>query len=125
MCGEFDISHTGGISELMKIAHFAEIYGITIAPHNPYGPVALAAAAHAGATMQNFNILEHCPIQPWFDEVQTQAVPIVDGHVDVAELARRPGLGVALDMEMVRRHGDHCPMAPERYVTRDGSTPLL
>ena len=122
---QVDISHTGGISELMKIAHFAEIYGITIAPHNPYGPVALAAAAHAGATMQNFNILEHCPIQPWFDEVQTQAVPIVDGHVDVAELARRPGLGVALDMEMVRRHGDHCPMAPERHVTRDGSTPLL
>ena len=32
-----DVCHAGGISELMKIAHFAEVYGIVIAPHNPYG----------------------------------------------------------------------------------------
>ena len=32
---------------MMRIASFAEIYGILVAPHNPYGPVALAAAAHA------------------------------------------------------------------------------
>ena len=120
-----DTSHTGGISELMKIAHFAEIYGITIAPHNPYGPVALAAGAHAAAAMQNFNILEHCPIQPWFDDVQTLQVPVTAGHIDVSELAKRPGLGVELDMDMVRRHADHIPLEAGRYATKDGSTPLL
>ena len=34
-----DISHTGGISELVRIASFAEVYGISVAPHNPYGPL--------------------------------------------------------------------------------------
>ena len=40
-----DICHTGGIRELMKIAHYTAVYGIQIAPHNLYGPLPLAAAA--------------------------------------------------------------------------------
>jgi galactonate dehydratase len=120
-----DICHAGGISELMKIAHFAEIYGITLAPHNPYGPVALAAAGHASAAMQNFNILEHCPIQPWFDDVQVLKVPVVNGSIDVSELSTRPGLGVELDMDLVRSRSQHVPMTPKRNVQADGSTPLL
>ena len=120
---QVDLSHTGGISELMKIAHFAEVYGILIAPHNPYGPVATAASAHAAAAMQNFLMLEHCRLQPWFDDVQTLAVPISHGHVDVNELAKRPGLGVELDMDMVRSH-PHQPLEEWRCVHKDGSTPL-
>ena len=120
-----DICHTGGISELLKLAHVAEIYGITMAPHNPYGPVALAAAGHVAAAIQNFNILEHCPIQPWFDQVQTLQVPVVRGHIDVGELEKRPGLGVELDMDLVRSRCEHRPMATTRNQTADGSTPLL
>ena len=120
-----DISHAGGISELMKIAHFAEVYGILMAPHNPYGPIALAACAHACAAMQNFLILEHCPIQPWFDQTQRLKVPIVKGYVDVNELAKRPGLGIELDMDVVTSRAEHIPFPGHRYVTRDSSTPLL
>lgn len=120
-----DPSHCGGISELMRIAHYAEVYGIQMAPHNPYGPVALAACAHACAAMHNFLILEHCPIQPLFDEIQAVPVPIVAGHVDVAALARRPGLGVELDWESVgsrpyRQWGSNV----RRYRQADGSTPM-
>jgi len=120
---QVDVSHTGGISELMKIAHFAEVYGISVAPHNPYGPVALAAAAHAAAAMQNFLVLEHCRLRPWFDRVQTVAVPIVGGYVDVEQLSLRPGLGVELDMDFVRAHPFKC-LEGRRKVTRDGSMPL-
>jgi galactonate dehydratase len=120
-----DTCHIGGISELMKIAHFAEVYGILMAPHNPYGPVALAASAHACAAMQNFLILEHCPIQPWFDKVQTRKVPVVRGRVDVAELAKRPGLGVELDMGLVKSRSQHLRFDGRRYLLKDGSTPLL
>ena len=120
-----DISHVGGISELMKIAHFAEVYGILMAPHNPYGPVALAACAHACAAMQNFLILEHCPIQPWFDQTQRVKTPVVQGHVDVAELAKRPGLGIELDMDVVKSRAAHVPFPGDRHLTKDGSTPLL
>ena len=95
-----------------------------MAPHNPYGPVALAAAGHASAAMQNFLILEHCPIQPWFDKVQTLKVPVVAGHIDVSELEKRAGLGVELDMELVKSR-QHIPLEVGRYETKDGSTPML
>ena len=121
---QVDISHAGGISEMMKIAHFAEVYGITIAPHNPYGPVALAAAGHLSAAIQNFDILEHCPIRPWFEQVQTLRVPVVKGYIDVNELGKRPGLGVELDMDLVRSRA-HMPMEPRHQLKADGSTPLL
>jgi len=118
---QVDISHTGGLSELMKIAHFAEVYGISVAPHNPYGPVALAAAAHAAAAMQNFLILEHCRLRPWFDEVQTVKVPLEGGYINVDELGRRPGLGVELDMELVGSRPFQ-PLAAGRFANADGST---
>ena len=120
-----DISHAGGISEMMRIASFAEIYGIEVAPHNPYGPVALAAAAHASAAMPNFLILEHCRLLPWFDKIQSLAVPFVDGHIDVLELEKRPGLGVELDMEVVRDHARHVALGGKGRMPKvDGSTPL-
>ena len=119
-----DICHTGGISELMKIAHYAEVYGILIAPHNPYGPVALAAAAHAAAAMPNFTLLEHCRLRPWFEDVQKVAVPIVRGYVDLDELGKRPGLGVELDMEMIKNR-PHRPLASNPFVMKDGSSPLV
>ncbi len=121
---QVDISHAGGISELMKIAHFAEIYGITIAPHNPYGPVALAACAHFAAAVQNFDILEHCHLMPWFEKIQADPIPIVNGHVEVGDLARRPGLGVELDMDLLKAHAGHTPLSPARIELADGSTPL-
>lgn len=42
-----DLSHCGGLWEARKIAAFAETYSMSIAPHNPNGPVALAAAVHS------------------------------------------------------------------------------
>ena len=120
---QVDISHTGGVSELMRIASFAEIYGIQVAPHNPYGPVALAAAAHAAAAMPNFLILEHCRLRPWFEQVQTLAVPLKGGYVDVVELGQRPGLGIELDWELIDSR-PHRPLQTRRKLKRDGSNAL-
>ena len=120
-----DICHVGGISELMRIAHYAEVYGIVMAPHNPYGPVALAAAAQVAATIQNFLILEHCPLQPWFERVQRVPLPVKRGHIEVGELARRPGLGVELDDDALAALSGHSPLDALHYDTRDGGTPLI
>ena len=120
-----DISHAGGISELLRIAHYAEVYGILMAPHNPYGPVALAASAQVAAAIQNFLILEHCPLQPWFDRLQREPLPVTGGHIDVDELARRPGLGVELDEAALGAMDGHTPLEPGRYELPDGGTPLL
>src|SRR6185295_14778799 len=78
-----DTCHVGGISEMMKIAHYAEVYNILLAPHNPYGPVALAASAHACAAMSNFLILEHCRLTPWFIDVQRFGPTIRHGYVEL------------------------------------------
>ena len=91
----------------MKIAHYAEVYGILIAPHNPYGPVALAAAAHAAAAMPNFTLLEHCRLRPWFEDVQKVAVPIVRGYVDLDELGETAGAGSGAG------HGDDQESSPQ------------
>jgi galactonate dehydratase len=96
-----DISHCGGIGELLRIAVCAEVYNVQVAPHNPYGPVALAANLHACAAMQNFLILEHCRHRPWFDEVQQYGVRVQDGCVLLSD---RPGLGIELDWEYVEKH---------------------
>ena len=38
-----DCSHVGGISSLLSIARLAEAYEVSIAPHCPLGPIALAS----------------------------------------------------------------------------------
>ena len=120
---QVDISHTGGISELMRIAAFAEIYGIRVAPHNPYGPVALAAASHAAAAMPNFLILEHCRLQPHFDQVQLEAVPLEGGYVNIERLGERPGLGVTLDFDYMQDYG-YVALASDAKTMFDGAKPL-
>lgn len=116
-----DVSHCGGISELMRIAHCAEVYNVKVAPHNPYGPVALAASAHAAAAMPNFLILEHCRLRPWFDDVQAVPVPVRKGHV---ELTERPGLGIELDEDYIERH-PYVPLGSRDPFQPDGAVRLV
>jgi galactonate dehydratase len=116
-----DTCHCGGISELMKIAHCAEVYNVRVAPHNPYGPVALAASTHACAAMANFLILEHCRLRPWFEDVQRFGPTIRQGCV---ELDDRPGLGVELDPDVIERH-PYRPIVSRLREDRWGGIPLM
>ena len=116
-----DICHCGGIGELLRIASCAEVYNVTIAPHNPYGPVSLAANAHAALCMPNFLILEHCRHRPWFDQVQKFGPTVRNGHVEVQE---RPGLGIELDWDYVARH-PYQPLPLRTFTDRSGALPLI
>ncbi|KIJ11166.1 hypothetical protein PAXINDRAFT_157379 [Paxillus involutus ATCC 200175] len=49
-----DVSHCGGISELVRIAALAETYDVGLAPHCPLGPIALAACAAVGVARLNW-----------------------------------------------------------------------
>ena len=89
-----DIAHTGGISEIKRIAQMAEIEYIKFAPHNPNGPIATAASIHVCATVPNFLILETARDMPWHDKVQTAPLQIEDGFF---VLPTSPGLGTDLD----------------------------
>jgi galactonate dehydratase len=117
-----DISHCGGISEMMKIANMAEVYNVRVAPHGPYGPVNKAAGVHAAAAMPNFLILEHCRMPPWYDDVQTQGLTIKNGY---AELPTAPGLGVDLDWDLLDKYPFQQGHPIAYYTREDGSEPLV
>ena len=90
-----DLCHCGGLWEARKIAAMAETYYVSVAPHNPLGPIATAAAIQFGFATPNFLIQEAIRSDvPWRDEVVTTPILVVDGHVSLPE---RPGLGIEVD----------------------------
>jgi galactonate dehydratase len=98
---QVDITHCGGIAELLRIASMAEVYNVKIAPHNPYGPVALAANLHACAAMPNFLTLEHWRYYSFFNQVQEYGPKVENGYLQLPE---KPGLGVELNWEFIAKY---------------------
>ena len=91
-----DCGHTGGITQMKKIAILAEAYTVPIAPHCTMSELGLSASLHVAAALPNFLIHE----------------AYLDGHLMPAGVARRtwevdkdgnapppggPGLGVEMD----------------------------
>lgn len=97
-----DVKWIGGILEAKKVAAWAEIDDVAIAPHNMSGPVATAASLHLALTLPNFLILEYCwGVTPWRGELVDGTEVIVDGHL---VLPTRPGLGVSLNRTVLAAH---------------------
>ena len=79
-----------------------------MAPHNPNGPVATAAALHLAANLPNFAILEmpaddYLWAAQWRDEflIDPTPVQVKDGYLAVPTA---PGLGVELNEAALARH---------------------
>jgi galactonate dehydratase len=90
-----DLSHCGGISEARKIAALSETYSLGFAPHNPLGPVNLAASLHLSFTIESFVAQEQLTLG---EGLITEPFTVDRGYVD---LPSRPGLGVELDFEAI------------------------
>ena len=90
-----DLCHCGGLWEAKKIAAMAETYYMGVAPHNPLGPVANAAALHFALSTPNFLIQEDMLTDvPWRWEVVQHSLKTENGHWLVADA---PGLGIEVD----------------------------
>ena len=95
-----DVTWTGGISELKKIATMAEAYYIPISPHNAQGPGQILAGAHTMMGVPNFYRLEHATgFKPAYDSVLQEPLQWEGNKL---KLWDRPGLGVDLDMDKVK-----------------------
>jgi galactonate dehydratase len=94
-----DVCICGGLLEMKKIAAIAEAHYVSVAPHNPTGPLATAINVHFAASTHNFLILEYHPDDagPRADLLR-RPVQLKDGYLDIPEA---PGLGVELN-ESVR-----------------------
>jgi galactonate dehydratase len=88
-----DLIHVGGILEAKKIAAIADAAYIPVSFHNPFGPVATAAAIQLDACTSNFVMQESfCEYDvPMRFDLLDHAPRPVGGHYDIPE---RPGLGV-------------------------------
>jgi galactonate dehydratase len=102
-----DVSHAGGISEVRRIAAMAEAHDVSLAPHCPLGPIALAASLQLAFATPNFLIQEHS-IGIHYNQgselldylVEPAVFRFVNGH---AALPTGPGLGIEIDEPAVRR----------------------
>ena len=97
-----DVKHCGGLLELTRIAAAAEQDGVTVAPHNPSGPVSTAASVQVCAVLKNFRLLEfQWGEAAWRHDVVTPPERFENGSIRVPE---RPGLGIELNERVVRAH---------------------
>lgn len=102
-----DICHVGGLAEAKKIAAMCETAGIGIAPHNPLGPIASAAALHFAVSTPGFVIQEEMSgAVSWYDDVVSGPVRREGGDWMVPDA---PGLGVTVNDAECARH----PFQPE------------
>jgi galactonate dehydratase len=97
-----DLCHCGGLWEAKKIAAMAETYFIGVAPHNPLGPVANAAALHFALSTPNFLIQEDMLTDvPWRWEVVRHELKTEAGYWLKCDA---PGLGIEVDENAARKY---------------------
>jgi galactonate dehydratase len=91
-----DVGHTGGISQLKKIAALAETFFVPLAPHNTCSELGLTASLHVAASIPLFLIQEG-----YLDgHLMPAGVARKNWHIDnegYASLPQGPGLGVEMD----------------------------
>lgn len=96
-----DLCHAGGIAEVRRMAAMAETYYVKIAPHNPLGPISLAANIQLAACTPNFLICEHFGMKEEWDigsgYLKTPFV-IEGGYITIPTT---PGLGIEVDEEVI------------------------
>ena len=90
------VVHAGGITQLRRIAHLAELYHVRTGPHGAtdLSPVCMAAALHFDLSVHNFGIQELMPHTAQTDAVFPHAYVFRDGMMHPGEA---PGLGVDID----------------------------
>jgi galactonate dehydratase len=110
-----DLCHAGGITEVRLIAGMAEAYYAAMAPHNPLGPIALAAGIQLDASIPNFLCQEQVTLGEGYLK---QPFIVRDGYVDIPS---GPGLGVELDENALADKIGHDWRNRESYDSDDGS----
>ncbi|MFN3172242.1 MAG: galactonate dehydratase [Hyphomicrobiales bacterium] len=121
-----DTAHVGGISEMVRIGHWAEAYDVALAPHCPLGPIALAACLQVDAVCYNAFIQEQSlgihynqggdmvdyVTNPQVFAINNASLSIPDG----------PGLGLEINEEHVRAMAkDGHSWRPPLWRHEDGS----
>jgi len=109
-----DICLAGGITHCKKIAALAEAYYVDVVPHNPLGPVSLAACIQVAAAIPNFALQEYpegglyIPAGGVFGDNRPAKMEIVKDFIEVRNgyiiIPDKPGIGVELLDDAERKY---------------------
>jgi galactonate dehydratase len=114
-----DLCHCGGLLEAKKIAAMAEAYYMGVAPHNPLGPVANAAALHFALSTPNFLIQEDMLTDvPWRWEVVESSLRTENGYWLPTD---EPGLGIRVNENAAAQHPFEQEKLASQVYSSDGA----
>ena len=96
----------GGLYATRKVADYIDAHYGVVAPHSAQGPVCSVACMQLSASLPNFFLQEIFDDfnEPWEKLLVDHPVEVVDGYIQISD---RPGLGIELNMEEIKRHPYH------------------
>lgn len=96
------VIHGGGITPMMKIASFADMYHVQMGCHGAtdLSPVTMGAALHFDIAINNFGIQEYMPHTKETDQVFPHAYFFRDGMLHPGD---KPGHGVDFDEKLAAK----------------------
>jgi galactonate dehydratase len=117
-----DCNHTGGISQMKKIAVLAEAYHVPIAPHCTATFLGIAASLHVAASIPLFLIHEFYPENAGFNVPGLTRMAFELDAEGCIGLPPGPGLGVEVDEQRLEQEA----LKPQTYkwpgaTLKDGS----
>ena len=117
---QLDITHCGGLTAARRIAAVADAHRLSLAPHNPQGPVSTAASLEFGFSQPSYIICEtvHADV-PWRQDVVQEGF-IVEKQGRIVRPNALPGLGIEINEDEVRKHPFQQEL-PQRVWYSDGS----
>ena len=99
-----DVSKTGGITEVMRIAHMASAYKIQVNPHSSMTGINMAACIHVLASIDNGGYFEGDVSKNNLFRDELVSTPyVVDKNGCVLPL-EAPGIGVEVNEEFLIKH---------------------
>jgi galactonate dehydratase len=118
-----DLTHFGGLTMTRRLAAWADVNNVLVAPHNVGGPVSTAAALHLAACMPNFKIQENFNdfADSWVKEAAPGVPEVIDGYFHLPD---KPGLGFELNEQVFADHPlveGHFDLFREGWERRDAA----
>ena len=121
----FDLAHVGGVHETARLGWLCEMHDVTLAPHCPLGPIALAASLQVDAICWAARLQEHAGAIHYNAGTDHRRY-LASGHPDLVDgmltIPTGPGLGIAVDEDAVEeaaREGQS--WRPPEWRDPDGS----
>jgi galactonate dehydratase len=117
-----DVCNVGGLTEAMKVAGWCEAHYVDLMPHNPLGPICVAASAHLCAAVNNVAWME-------IRSSPTEELGFYDKELFPVQCRQEgprlwvpdgPGLGVELDEKLAATREYQTPRTVH-LRRRDGS----